>query len=95
MRNEDDLRGDDDRGDGWRERREGPSGKLIGAAIAGVLLLVFILQNTNATEVNLLFWDHAMPLWILIAIAAVLGFAIGWSLGRGSGRRAAYRRMRG
>jgi uncharacterized integral membrane protein len=66
----------------WTERREGPSVKLIVVGVAAVLLLIFIVQNATAFEVNLLFWDADVPLWILILGAAVIGFAVGWILGR-------------
>lgn len=94
MRRENEMRDDGNGGDDWKARKEGPSGKLIGAAIAGALLLVFVLQNTSSAEVNFLFWDGATPLWVLIVVSATLGLVIGWFLGRGSGRRAAIRKLK-
>jgi uncharacterized integral membrane protein len=67
-----------DEGREWTERREGPGGIAILLIVVAVLLLVFVLQNTNEADVNFLFWDAAVPLWIVIAIAAGLGFAGGW-----------------
>ena len=67
---------------GWTERREGPSRKLIVAAIAAVVLLVFVLQNTERANIDFLIWDGAFPLWGMILIAAALGFVGGIMLGR-------------
>lgn len=63
-------------------RREGPSGKLIAAGVALVLLLFFMLQNRDRASVDFLFWDVEARLWTVIVISAVLGFVIGWLLGR-------------
>lgn len=63
-------------------RREGPSGKLIAAGIALVLLVFFMLQNRDRANVDFLFWDVDARLWLVIVIAAALGFVIGWFLGR-------------
>lgn len=94
MRRDDDMDGGgEDRGDQWKTSREGPSGKMIGAGIAAALLLVFILQNTNEADINFLFWDGGVPLWILIAVSAALGLVIGWFFGRRGGRRAAFRSL--
>jgi uncharacterized integral membrane protein len=69
------------RGD-WVERREGPSGKLIGLGVVVLLLLVFVVQNTDEADVDLFLWDAVLPIWLVIVIAAVLGLVAGWILGR-------------
>jgi uncharacterized integral membrane protein len=69
------------RGD-WVERREGPSAKLIGLGVVALLLLVFVIQNTDKADVDLLLWDAVLPIWLVIVIAAALGLAAGWILGR-------------
>ena len=69
-------------GGDWKKSREGPSAKLIVVGVASLLLLIFILQNATAFDVNLLFWDANVPLWILIIGAAGIGLAVGWVLGR-------------
>jgi len=86
------MRREDDRGPegerpqpehvGWKQTREGPSGKLIGAAVVGCLLLVFVLQNADRADVDFLIWDGTSPLWVVILVAAGLGFVGGWFLGR-------------
>lgn len=63
-------------------RREGPGGKVIAAGIALVLLVFFVLQNRDRANVDFLFWDVDARLWVVIVIAAALGFVIGWVLGR-------------
>lgn len=66
----------------WVVRKEGPGGKLIAAGSIGVLLLLFVLQNTERAPVDFLFWNGDFPLWGVILVAAALGFVGGWILGR-------------
>lgn len=72
---------------GWRERREGPSTKLIAAGVIGVLLLLFVLQNTDEADVDFLFFSGSYPLWLMAVIVAALAFAAGWLVGRSRTRR--------
>jgi uncharacterized integral membrane protein len=67
---------------GWVERREGPSGKLIALGVVALLLLMFVIQNTEKADVHLLLWKAVLPIWLVIVIAALLGLAAGWILGR-------------
>lgn len=71
----------------WKETREGPSTKLIGAGIIGLLLLLFVLQNTDEADVDFLFFSGSYPLWVMTAVVAVLGFVAGWLVGRSRARR--------
>jgi len=88
MRNGDDTHGEGDRGSrGWSSGKEGPSAKIIVAIAAIVLVVVLALQNLRAAETHVLFWDFSVPLWIVIATPAVIGFVVGWLFGRASGRR--------
>ena len=41
-----------------------------------------MLQNRDRANVDFLFWDVEARLWVVIVIAAALGFVIGWLLGR-------------
>lgn len=100
MGNEDDRRHEDDRRRAdWVERREGPSTKLIVLAAVAILLVVFVLQNTDRAQIDFLLWNGDFPLWTMIVLAAVLGLVGGWVIGRigGAERRArdAERRRRG
>jgi len=78
------------RPDEWIEQREGPSGKLVLLAAVAVLLVIFVLQNTDRAQIDFLVWNGSFPLWTLIVVAAVLGCLGGWVVGRirGADRRA-------
>ncbi len=79
----------------WVVREEGPSGKPISAGVVGVLLLIFILQNTNEVQVDFLLWDGEFPLWGVIVVSSVLGFLGGWILGRVRRTRREIERLEG
>jgi uncharacterized integral membrane protein len=38
-----------------------------------ILLLVFILQNTDSTRIHFLFWEWNLPVGVAILLAAVCG----------------------
>jgi uncharacterized integral membrane protein len=59
-------------------RREGLGGKAIALIVAGILLLIFFLQNLDAANIDFLFWDWDVAIALAIGIAAVLGFVLGW-----------------
>ena len=59
-------------------RREGLGGKAIAFIAAGVLLVVFVLQNLDDADVNFLFWDWDIAIGGVILVAAALGFVLGW-----------------
>lgn len=59
-------------------RREGSGGKATALIIAGVVLLIFFLQNLDAANIDFLFWDWDVAIALAIGIAAVLGFVLGW-----------------
>ena len=87
MRRDDDERDERDepdtqRGRGWTERREGPGAKLLALALVAVVLLVFVLQNTDRADLDFLLWDGSFPLWTMIVAAAALGIVGGWIVGR-------------
>jgi uncharacterized integral membrane protein len=79
---DDERRPDHEAPGDWVERREGPSGKLIGLGVVALLLLVFVIQNTDKADVDVLLWDAVLPIWLVIVIAALLGLVAGWILGR-------------
>lgn len=72
---------------GWKETREGPGGRPIAAGIIGLLLLLLILQNTDETDVDFLFFSGVYPLWAVTGVVALLAFAAGWLVGRSRTRR--------
>lgn len=61
-------------------RRESTGFKSVALATAGLLLVIFILQNLDDANVDFLFWDWDVAIALAIGIAAALGFVIGWSL---------------
>lgn len=71
----------------WRQTREGPSAKLIVAGVIGVLLLVFVLQNTDEADVDFLFFSGSYPLWMMAVAVGGPAFAAGWLVGRSRTRR--------
>jgi uncharacterized integral membrane protein len=52
------------------------------ATIGGLgVLLIFILQNTEAIEFKFLFWGFTWPLWLYTIIVAVFGAIVWFGLG--------------
>jgi uncharacterized integral membrane protein len=51
--------------------------KLILMAAALILLVVVILQNTEAVSTEILFFSVSLPRALLLAVMAVIGFALG------------------
>jgi uncharacterized integral membrane protein len=93
---------DDDQGQspeprerGWVERREGVSPKILVAGGIVILLLLFALQNTDRTHLDFLFLDGDFPLWVILAVGAVLGFAAGWFVSGARRRRRLQREAKG
>lgn len=58
-----------------------PSGRQIGGAIIGVLLIVFIAFNNDDAQVNFIFKKVTLPLWLVLAGTALLGVAVGMGIG--------------
>ncbi len=95
MRRRDDMGDDGDPGGkDWVERREGPSLKLIAAGVLVLVVLFFVLQNGERTQIQFLFFDGMYPLWILLVVVAVLGFLAGWLVAAARGRRRLERRAK-
>lgn len=59
-------------------RREGLGGKEILLVVAGVLLVIFVIQNLENANIDFLFWDWDVAIAVAIVVSAVLGFVIGW-----------------
>jgi uncharacterized integral membrane protein len=47
-------------------------------SVLGVLALVFVLQNTDSTNINFLFAEGEMPLFFALLITLLVGILIGW-----------------
>jgi uncharacterized integral membrane protein len=77
MGDSDDLSGGSDaKSEGFR-----PSGRQIGGAIIGVLMIVFIAANNKTVLVSLVFVSVELPLWLVLAVTALLGLGVGMLLG--------------
>jgi uncharacterized integral membrane protein len=59
-------------------RREGLGGKATALIVAGILLLIFFLQNLKTANIDFLLWEWDVAIAFAIGIAAVLGFVLGW-----------------
>ena len=64
--------------------RSGLSGKWIAIIVAAVLLLIFAIQNSERVDVDFFVFDTKARVVTVIVVAAVLGFVIGFFVGRPS-----------
>jgi len=51
--------------------------KLITLAVLGILVLILIVQNSQAVKVHLFFWQRDISLIILLASSLILGGVFG------------------
>jgi uncharacterized integral membrane protein len=79
-------------GGGERAERGGPSAKLIAIGIFALILVVFAAANFKRVEVNFLLFTTRARVVTVILVAAVLGFIVGYFVGRPG--RAERKRMR-
>ncbi len=54
-------------------RRKTAQAITVALLIVGLLLAIFVLQNTTDTEIEFLFWSASVPLAGALLLAAVLG----------------------
>lgn len=54
-----------------------PSAKSVIVGIAALLVLVFILQNRQDTTLTFINRDREFPLWIVLAVTAIVGGVVG------------------
>ena len=52
------------------------------SAIAGVVLLIFVIQNSREEEIDFLFASVTAPLVFALVFAGLLGALIGWAAPR-------------
>ncbi len=62
--------------------KKGISGRAIVGIVVAILVVGFIALNRDVTTIHFLFFDAQMPLWIVLAIVAALGFIVGFLIGR-------------
>jgi uncharacterized integral membrane protein len=60
-------------------RKEGRGWRFYALIVAGVLLAVFVIQNSQSVEVEFLFSTVDTPLIFALLIAGGLGGIIGWA----------------
>jgi len=56
--------------------------KVIGVLILGALFFIILLQNTQVVSLRLLFWKISMSQIILFPLVILIGFIIGFFVGR-------------
>ncbi len=70
---------------GKRSTRE--TARLVGIIVLIVYGVLLVLLNGTSTKIHLLFWSATMPLFIVILLAAAIGFALGWLMSHLNRRR--------
>jgi uncharacterized integral membrane protein len=69
-------------GDPDQPIREGSTTKWVVLAVVAVLIASFVLQNRDRANVDFLFWDADLRIWVALLFAAALGFVAGVMVGR-------------
>jgi uncharacterized integral membrane protein len=69
-------------GDPDQPIREGSTTKWVVLAVVAVLIGSFVLQNRDRANVDFLFWDADLRIWVALLFAAALGSVAGFILGR-------------
>lgn len=68
------------------------NGGLVAGVVALTVLVVFVLQNTQKTEIKFLFWSFEFSVWFALVIAIVLTLVVerlgGWVWRRRRRKRA-------
>ena len=60
-------------------RREGRGWRFYVLAIAALILLIFVVQNSQKVTVDFLFTETNTPLIFALLVAGALGAVIGWA----------------
>lgn len=50
-------------------------------------VVVFIVQNTDSTQVEFLFLSFDLAVWLLVVVSMLLGASVGWVWRRGRRKR--------
>ena len=72
-----------DRGDGGKDGGDGVhvSAKQVFSGIVLLVLVIFVLQNTQSANLTLLVFDVSYPLWLVLAVTIALSLGIGYLMG--------------
>ncbi len=60
-----------------RSPRRSLSPEIFGAGLLALVLLIFIIQNSNDVNVHWLVFSKHASVWVVIIVSAVLGYLIG------------------
>ena len=65
-------------------RSQGKSGlssstivKLVVGGLIALILLIFVLQNTDRVEWSFLFWSFSLNQWVMLVVTLLIGVLIG------------------
>jgi len=61
--------------------KSGITPKQITGGVLALVLVVFVLQNTDSTSITLLIFDVTFPLWLVLSGTILLSVGIGYLLG--------------
>jgi len=60
--------------------------KIVTIILLTVLLIIFVLQNTEMVIINLFLWDFSIPRALLIFVCFAMGLVIGLLIPSSSGK---------
>ncbi len=66
--------------DSLSPKQEGRGWRFYALVVAGILLLILVLQNLQKVQLKILFINTSAPLIFALLIAGALGALIGWAL---------------
>jgi uncharacterized integral membrane protein len=69
-------------GDPDQPLRQGSPTRWIVLAVLAILIVSFVIQNRDRANVDFLFWDADLRIWVALVFAAALGFGAGVIVGR-------------
>lgn len=52
--------------------------RLVTAIVLLAIVLLFMAQNTTVVTVRMMFWQIAMPRYLMLFITLLIGVVIGW-----------------
>jgi len=54
--------------------------KLISVMVLAIVVVLFVVQNTEVVEIRFLFWKMAMSRALVMLFVLIIGVAAGWLL---------------
>jgi uncharacterized integral membrane protein len=66
----------DGEGAGPPRQRSGVSPALIGLGVVAIVAVIFIVQNSERTNVNFLFFDVNSRVWVALLVAIAIGILL-------------------